>query len=161
MARHAGIERSSPLHSSLKRVGLANTSSVIPTGAWAPAMNNPPRGLGPRGQTFGRPSSVPAQISRQYAPPQSKLLYNQAGFDFDGAGAVRHTQSPPFHNSPSATGHAQYQTWSRETGSEPILGSANTRQLSEMEAMALQQNQARSQMMNRMFQQGQNNQGRR
>eukprot|EP00794_Sanderia_malayensis_P018897 gene18898-20799_t len=153
---HATLERNAPLHPSFKCIGVSTSPRVSQPGNWSPqhpSLAGRSRGTlgGPLLQSFARPASVPSQISRSFAAPStSSLPCNQAGFDLDVAGAAKHAQTPPFHIS---SGHsAKYQNWSRETGSEPILSGSNTRQISEIEAMALHQNQARQQIVNRMYQ---------
>ena len=168
MANIAALERSSPLHSSVKRLSSPNAShrphqpETLNRGwsssghpqKWSPGFMNA------HGQSFGRPSSVPAQISRPFVP-KSPLSFNQTGFDYEKAGVARRCQSPGINivSCGSLASHVQYKSWSRDSGrdsgSEPVLGGASNRHTSDPSVLQQQQQQhpGRQQMNQRMIQQ--------
>lgn len=161
----SGLDRRTALHPNHARTGVPNvphaTQPKIMASNWAsPGHIN--RSSGPsmqQGHTFARPSSVPAQISRPFVPQQN-LAHNQASLEYETLAAARHAQSASFNIPPASNsaGLVQYQNWSRESGSEPILGSTNKRQMNEYEAMVLQQQQNQARNLSRRMPQPNNQQ---
>ena len=99
------------------------------------------------GRNFNRPSSVPDSVNRTCTERSSVAMHHQSVETFERHNVDKFERAAfklPSSNSQSIPAHflsPQYQHWSRDVNSEPLLTATTRRSVDEYKAIYMQQQQ--------------------